>query len=59
MTDPEAIATLLKAGIETPDVSLVARLVAAAERMRAGIARQPQNLPAGLEPAASFAVPRS
>jgi hypothetical protein len=58
MTDPEAIATLLKAGIETPDITLVARLVAAAERMQTGIARQPRDLPAGLEPAASFAVPR-
>jgi hypothetical protein len=58
MTEAEAQATLLRAGIETPDPGLVARLVAAADRMRAGIARQPRDLPAGLEPAAAFAVPR-
>ena len=58
MTEAEAIATLLRAGIEAPDPALIARLATAAERMRAGIARQPRDLPTGLEPAAAFAVPR-
>jgi len=55
--DAEALALLLRAGIETMDAALVARMVTAAERMRAGIARQPQDLPTGLEPAAAFSVP--
>jgi hypothetical protein len=54
--DAEALALLLRAGIETADNALVARMVTAAEAMRAGLARQPRDLPAGLEPAAAFAV---
>lgn len=57
MTEAEAQAMLLRAGIETPDPALIARLVAAATRMRAGIARHPRDLPTGLEPASAFAVP--
>lgn len=56
MTELEAYAKLLKAGIDAPNPALVARLVAAAAKMQAGIARQPQDLPTGLEPAAAFAV---
>ena len=56
MTEAEAQAMLLRAGIEMPDPALIARLVAAAGRMRAGIARQPQDLPTGLEPASAFVV---
>jgi hypothetical protein len=54
--DAEALALLLRAGIETLDAPLVARMVAAAEQMRAGLARQPRDLPPGLEPASAFAV---
>lgn len=57
MTEAEALHCLLKAGIETPDPALVARLVAAATRMRAGLEHQPRDLPTGLEPAAAFSVP--
>jgi hypothetical protein len=57
MTESDAIATLTRAGI-APDPALVARLIAAAQRMASGIARQPRDLPSGLEPAAAFAVPR-
>jgi hypothetical protein len=56
MTEAEAQAMLLRAGIDMPDPTLVARLVAAAGRMRAGIARQPPDLPTGLEPSAAFSV---
>ena len=56
MTEAEAQAMLLRAGIDPPDPTLIARLVAAADRMRAGLARQPQDLPTGLEPAAAFSV---
>ena len=56
MTEAEAQAMLLRAGIDLPDPALIARLVAAAGRMRAGIARQPLDLPTGLEPAAAFSV---
>ena len=59
MTEPEAISTLLRAGIDVPAPAMVARLVTAAERMAAALARQPRNLPAGLEPAAAFSVPRA
>ena len=59
MTEPEALATLARAGIAAPDAALAARLMAAAQRMAAGLARQPSDLPAGLEPADAFAVPRS
>ena len=54
--DAEALALLLRAGVETIDAPLVARMVAAAEKMRAGLSRQPQDLPPGLEPAAAFSV---
>ncbi|MDB5374256.1 MAG: hypothetical protein JWP04_2898 [Belnapia sp.] len=57
MTEAEAWSCLLKAGIETPDPALVTRLIAAATRMRAGLAQQPRDLPPGLEPAAAFSVP--
>ncbi|WP_149535379.1 hypothetical protein [Siccirubricoccus phaeus] len=57
MTEAEAIGHLLRAGIEMPDPALVARLVAASGPMRGSLARQPRDLPAGLEPAAAFAVP--
>jgi hypothetical protein len=57
MTEAEAIAKLLRAGIEAPDPTLVGRLVAAATRMQAGLERQPKDLPPGCEPAAAFAVP--
>ena len=57
MTEAEALAKLVRAGIDSPDVTLVARLIAAAAQMQAGLARQPQDLPTGLEPAASFSVP--
>ena len=56
MTEAEAQAMLLRAGIDLPDPALITRLVAAAGRMRAGLARQPQDLPPGVEPAAAFAV---
>lgn len=56
MTEAEAQAMLLRAGIDLPDPALIARLVTAAGRMRDGIARQPRDLPAGLEPASAFAV---
>jgi hypothetical protein len=57
MTEAEAIAKLLRAGIEAPDPALVGRLVSAAARMEAGLARQPRDLPPGCEPAAAFSVP--
>ena len=56
MTEAEAQAMLLRAGIDLPDPALIARLVAAASRMRAGIARQPSDLPTGLEPSSAFSV---
>ncbi|MBL6081336.1 hypothetical protein JMJ56_25400 [Belnapia sp. T18] len=57
MTELEAYTKLVRAGIASPDATLVARLIAAAAQMQAGLARQPQGLPTGLEPAASFSVP--
>lgn len=57
MTELEALTKLVRAGIDSPDVALVARLIAAAAQMQAGLARQPRDLPTGLEPAASFSVP--
>ena len=58
MPEAEALSLLLRHGITATDPALVARLVAAATRMRAGLARLPADLPAGLEPAAAFEVPR-
>ena len=58
MTEIEAYARLLKAGIDAPNPALVARLVAAAAVMQPGLARQPRDLLPGLEPAAAFSVPQ-
>lgn len=55
MADGEARALLLRAGIEAPDPALVARMAIAAAKTRAGVDRQPRDLPAGLEPAIVFA----
>jgi hypothetical protein len=53
----EAIRLLLRNGV-TPDDTLPERLAAAAGRMAAHLDRLPRDLPAGLEPAAAFSVPR-
>ena len=54
--DAEALALLLRAGIETADHALVARMVIAAEAMRAGLDRQPRDLQAGHQPASAIVV---
>lgn len=59
VTEAEAAALLRHAGIEAPDAALIPRMAAAARRMRDGLTRQPRDLPPGLDPAATFAVPRS
>jgi hypothetical protein len=57
MTREEAIRLLLRYGV-APEDAMAARLMDAADRMAASLAALPQDLPAGLEPASAFAVPR-
>ncbi len=57
MAKEEAMRQLLRYGI-APNEALSERLMAAADRMAANLARLPQDLPAAVEPAAAFAVPR-
>jgi len=57
MTREEAMRLLLRFGV-TPEDAMAGRLMEAADRMAASLSKLPRDLPAGLEPAAAFAVPR-
>lgn len=57
MSREEAMRLLLRFGV-TPEDAMAGRLMEAADRMAANLAKLPQDLPAGLEPAAAFSVAR-
>lgn len=56
-TRAEAMRSLLRFGV-TPEDAMAGRLMEAADRMAASLVKLPRDLPAGLEPASAFAVPR-